>query len=305
MDFLLTHWRLGAIAALFFLGVLSRRAGWAGEAQGRWLLSFVFHVGLPLLIFGALAGVPMAREHALLPVAAVGVALIGWGVATLAGRRLGLSRAGQGSLALSAMSMNISMIYPFAALSLAAEPFAELVMFDMGHAVLAWTVTTVVACRYGGHRDDIPVLLLRTLAAPPLWVLFISLLLNFADAPIPADWLTHTLRLGQACVLLVPLAMGLLVSARGLRRTEVWHAVAIRSVLGLLAGVAIGASLVGLWGFDEQMARVVALGAAAPIGFTAVVLSAREGLDIELTASAAAIAVFAGALWIPLAVTFV
>ena len=305
MDFLLAHWRLAAIAALFFVGVLARRAGWAGERQGRWLLNFVFHVGLPILIFGALAGVPMAREHVLLPVAAMGVALAGWAVAALAGKRLDLPRPAKGSLALCAMSMNISMIYPFAALSLAAEPFAELVMFDMGHAVLAWTVTTVVACRYGGHRDDIPVLLLRTLAAPPLCVLFIALLLNLADAPIPADWLTGTLRVGQACVLLVPLAMGLLVNARGLRRPEVWYAVGIRSALGLLVGLTLGWALVGTWGFDEQMARVVALGAAAPIGFTAVVLSARESLDIELAATAAAIAVFAGALWIPLAVTFV
>lgn len=305
MDFLLTHWRLAAIAALFFGGVLFRRTGWAGEAQGRWLLNFVFHVGLPILIFGALASVPMAPEHALLPVAAVVVALVGWGAAALLGRRLALPRTGRGSLALCAMSMNIAMIYPFAALSLAAEPFAELVMFDMGHALLAWTVTTVVACRYGGHRDDIPVLLLRTLAAPPLWVLIIALLLNFADAPIPSSWLTLTLRAGQACVLLVPLAMGLLASARGLRRVEAWYAVAIRSGLGLVVGLLLGGACVGTWGFDEQMARVVALGAAAPIGFTAVVLSARENLDIELTASAAAIAVFAGALWIPLAVTFV
>ena len=48
-------------------------------------------------------------------------------------------------------------------------------MFDMGHALLVWTVTTVVACKYGGHADDIPVLLRRTLLAPPLWVLFIAL----------------------------------------------------------------------------------------------------------------------------------
>ncbi|HUQ10307.1 MAG TPA: hypothetical protein VM146_08315 [Steroidobacteraceae bacterium] len=305
MDFLLTHWRLAAIAALFFLGIALRRAGWAGEAQGRWLLSFVFYIGLPILIFGALAGVPMAREHALLPVAAVGVALIGWAVATLVSRRFGLPPAGQGAMAVSAMSMNISMIYPFAALSLAAEPFAELVMFDMGHAVLAWTVTTVVACKYGGHRDDIPVLLLRSLASPPLWVLAVALAVNLIDLPIPQSFLSNTLRVGQGCVLLVPLAMGLLVSARGLRRAEVWSTVAIRSALGLGAGLALGRALVGTWGFDEQMARVVALGASAPIGFTAVVLSAREGLDIELTASAAAIAVFAGALWIPLAVTFV
>lgn len=305
MDFVLTHWRLAAIAALFFLGVLLRRAGWAGEAQGRWLLNFVFFVGLPILIFGALAGVPMAREHVLLPVAAVCICLFGWGAATLIGRRFALPRAGQGSLALCAMSMNISMIYPFAALSLAPERFAELVMFDMGHAVMAWTVTTVVACKYGGHREDIPVLLLRTLAAPPLWVLALALALNFADAPIPQEVLTNILRVGQGCVLLVPLAMGLLVSARGLRRPEVWSAVAVRSGLGLIAGLALGWALKGHLGFDDSMARVVALGAAAPIGFTAVVLSAREGLDIELTASAAAIAVFAGALWIPLAVTFV
>jgi predicted permease len=305
VEFLLAHWRLAAIAALFFLGAGLRRAGWAGESQGRGLLNFVFNIGLPILIFGALAGVPMSGEHALLPVAAVCVALVGWGVAAWLGRRLALSRPGRGSLALCSMSMNISMIYPFAALSLAPEPFAELVMFDMGHAVLAWTVTTVVACKYGGHRDDIPVLLLRTLAAPPLWLLAIALALNFTDAPIPQKLLDRALTLGQACVLLVPLAMGLLVNARGLRRREVWLAVVIRSVVGLAAGLTLGWAFDGLWGFDAQMARVVALGAAAPIGFTAVVLSAREDLDIELTASAAAVAVFAGALWIPLAVTFV
>jgi predicted permease len=305
VDSLLMHWRLAAIAALFFLGVILRRLGWAGDVQGRWLLNFVFFIGLPILIFGALAGLPMAREHLLLPVAAVCVSLFGFGVAVWVARRFALSRVGEGSLALCAMSMNVSMIYPFAALSLAPEPFAELVMFDMGHAVMAWTVTTVIACKYGGHRDDIPVLLLRTLAAPPLWVLALALGLNFADAPIPQEFLGVVLRVGQGCVLLVPLAMGLLVSARGLKRPEVWSAVAIRSLLGLGVGLALGWLLLGIWGFDAQMARVVALGAAAPIGFTAVVLSAREGLDIELTASAAAIAVFAGAVWIPLAVTFV
>jgi predicted permease len=134
-----------------------------------------------------------------------------------------------------------------------------------------------------------------------LWVLAFALVLNIADAPIPQAFLDTTLRTGQACVLLVPLAMGLLVSARGLRRPEVWSAVGLRSGMGLLLGLGLGWAL----GFTGETARVVALGSAAPIGFTAVVLSAREGLDIELTASAAAISVFAGALWIPLAVPFV
>lgn len=301
MEFLAQHWRLAAVAALFFLGVVARRAGWAGEAQGRSLLAFVFNIGLPILIFGALAGVPLEREHAVLPVIAIGISLAGWGAAAFAARRFGLPRTGEGAMVLCAMSLNNSMIYPFAALSLGAAAFSQLVMFDMGHALLVWTVTTVVACKYGGHADDIAVLLRRTLLAPPLWVLFIALGLNLGAAPIPGEFLHGVLVVGQVTMLAVPLAMGLLVNARGLRRPEVITAVALRSGFGLL----IGTLLVWLFGLSGTGASIALIGAAAPIGFTAVVLSAREGLDLDLAASAAAISVFLGSLWIPLAMTFV
>ena len=301
MELVAANWRLAAVAALFFIGVFARRMSWAGAQQGRALLAFVFNVGLPILIFGALAGVPLAREHALLPVAATCISLAGWGAAAFVARRFALPRTGEGAMVLCAMSINNSMIYPFAALSLGATAFSQLVMFDMGHAVLVWTVTTVVACKYGGHADDIPVLLRRTLAAPALWVLFIALALNLAHAPIPRDLLHGILVVGQWLVLLVPLAMGLLVSARGLRRPEVITAVALRSGFGLLVGLL----LVWLFGLSGTGAAIALIGAAAPIGFTAVVLSAREGLDLDLAASAAAVSVFLGSLWIPLAMMFV
>ena len=92
-----------------------------------------------------------------------------------------------------------------------------------------------------------------------------------------------------------------LVSAAGMRRPEAITSVALRTGFGGL----VGFTLALLFGLTGTAAGVAALGAAAPIGFTAVVLSAREGLDLELTASAAAISVFLGSLWIPLAVTFV
>jgi predicted permease len=301
IDWLMDHWRLAAIAALFFLGVVLRRSGLAGAAQGRWLLGFVFHVGLPVLIFGALAGATLAREHALLPAVAVATALIGWAAATFFARRFGLPKKSEGAMTMCVMSMNISMIYPFASLSLGTVAFSQLVMFDMGHAVLAWTLTTVLACKYGGHSDDIPVLLRRTLAAPPLWILFLALGLNLGGAPISRDLLHQVLVAGQLLVLLVPLSMGLLVSAAGLGRREVITSVVLRSGLGGV--VAFGLALFA--GLEGTALGVAALGASAPVGFTAVVLSAREGLDLELTASAASISVFLGSLWIPFAVTLV
>jgi len=301
VDVLAANWRLAAVASLFFVGVATRRAGWAGQAQGRALLAFVFNIGLPILIFGALTGVPLAREHALLPVAAICISLAGWGAAAFAARRLSLPKTGEGALVLCAMSINNSMLYPFAALSLGAAAFSQLVMFDMGHAVLIWTVTTVVACKYGGHADDIPVLLKRTLAAPALWVLCIALLLNVGGAPVPRDWLHVILVVGQTLILLVPLAMGLLVSARALRRPEVLTAVVLRTVFGGIVGFA----LAHLFGLRGTGAAIALIGGAAPIGFTAVVLSAREGLDLDLAASAAAISVFLGTVWIPLAMMFI
>ncbi len=301
MDLIASNWRLAAVAALFFIGIAARRAGWGDELHGRRLLGFVFNIGLPILIFGALTGVPLAREHALLPVTAVVVALLGWAAAAFVARRFRLPKAGEGAMVVCAMSMNISLIYPFAALSFGADAFAQLVMFDMGHAILLWTVTTVVACKYGGHADDIPVLLKRTLAAPPLWMLFIALGLNVGGAPIPRDFLHGVLGVGQALVLLVPLAMGLLVSVRGLKRPETLSAVALRSGLGGL--LAFG--LARLFGLEGTSAAIAVIGAAAPIGFTAVVLSAREELDLDLAASAAAISAFLGSIWIPVAVLLV
>jgi predicted permease len=261
----------------------------------------VFNIGLPILVFGALTGVPLAREHALLPVAAICISLAGWGAAAFVARRFGLPKTGEGAMALCAMSMNNSMLYPFAALSLGAAAFSELVMFDMGHAAMVWTVTTVVACKYGGHADDIPVLLKRTLATPALWVLFLSLGLNLGGAPIPRDFLHVVLVVGQCLILLVPLSMGLLVSARGIRRPEVISAVVLRSGFGLVVGLA----LVWLFQLRGTSAAIALLGAGAPIGFTAVVLSAREGLDLDLAASAGAISVFLGSLWIPIAMMFI
>ena len=98
--------------------------------------------------------VPLVREHALLPITAICTSLAGWAAAAFVARRFALPKIGEGAMVLCAMSINVSMVYPFAALSLGAAAFSQLVMFDMGHALVVWTVTTVVACKYGGHADD-------------------------------------------------------------------------------------------------------------------------------------------------------
>jgi predicted permease len=301
LDFITTHWRLIALGALFFIGVAVRRMGAAGPDHGRKLLAFVMNVGLPPLIFGALGGMKLEREYALLPLAAILVMLCTWAAAVFTARRLRVARVTEGAMVMCALSMNISMVYPFAALGLTAHAFSQLVMYDMGHAVMVWTFSSVLACKYGGHTDDIPVLLKRSLAAPPMWALAIALVLNVSSAPVPPEVFKWSLTLGQVLVLIVPFAMGLLVSLRGLGRREVAVTVVLRSVVGGL----VGFLLTLLLGLEGSAAGVVVLGAAAPIGFVAVVLSSREELDLELAASAAAISVFLASFWLPIAMLLV
>jgi predicted permease len=74
-------------------------------------------------------------------------------------------------------------------------------------------------------------------------------------------------------------------------------ALALRIVLGLVLGLTLA------WAFElEGLTRaVLILGAAAPIGFSAVVFADREGLHRDLAASAASISVLLGLVYVPLA----
>ena len=76
---------------------------------------------------------------------------------------------------------------------------------------------------------------------------------------------------------------------------------ALRSGFGALMGLTLGY----VFGLQGSAGAIAIVGGAAPIGFTAVVLSSREGLDLDLAATAAAISVFLGSLWIPLAMALV
>ena len=101
-------------------------------------------------------------------------------------------------------------------------------------------------------------------------------------------WLVEVLRLvGQSILLLVIVALGVLFDARLLGDRRVIVALALRVLLGLALGLLLA------WIFDLQglTRAVLVLGAAAPIGFSAVVFADREGLHREMAASAASISV--------------
>ncbi|MEJ0100950.1 MAG: hypothetical protein WDO12_15095 [Pseudomonadota bacterium] len=77
----------------------------------------------------------------------------------------------------------------------------------------------------------------------------------------------------------------------------------VPAIIGLrmLVGLALGWVCVQVFGLTGLTRAVILLGAAAPIGFNAVVLADMEKLNRELAASAASISVLIGLVYAPLA----
>jgi predicted permease len=289
--------RIALLIGLFAAGLLARRRGWLAPPQAGFMLRLVITAGLPALFIADVSRIELRTDLAALPVSSLAIMVITLGVSLWVGRAMNLTRPEQGALTLCGISINNGFLFPFVIAAWGAEAFAQLALFDFGHVIGQSTFVYALAAWYGGHGASVRGILRRIFSFPPLWAVLVALALNASDTALPG-WLVSILRtVGQAVLLLVIVALGVLFDARLLRDGRVLAALALRIALGLALGLVLA------WVFDlEGLTRaVLVLGAAAPIGFSAVVFADREKLHRELAASAASISVLLGLVFVPLA----
>jgi predicted permease len=289
--------RIALLIGLFGAGLIARRRGWLAPPHAGAMLRLVVTLGLPALFLADVSRIPLRPDLVALPVSGLAIMVVTLGASLLAGRAMRLPRPEQGSVSLCAVSINNAFLFPFVIAAWGQEAFAQLALFDFGHIVGQSTFVYMLAAWYGGHGASFVTVARRALAFPPLWALVLALTLNVSDVALP-DWLAGILRLvGQSVLLLVIVALGVLFDARLLRDGRVMVTLALRIVLGL----ALGLSLAWLFDLEGLTRAVLVLGAAAPIGFSAVVFADREHLHRELAASAASISVLLGLAYVPVA----
>jgi predicted permease len=286
---------LAAIALLFLAGVLLRRLGWFEARHAARLLWIVVNVGLPALILGTLSRVRIDAALLVLPAIASAVMLIAGAGAWAAARLLNRPRRTEGALVISAMAMNLVFVFPFVSLGWGAEALARTVIFDIGNAVTQWTLVYFLAARYGGGAVHVVAAVRRVALAPPFVAILIAIMLNRLAPPLWPPLVDGLRLLGQGLTLLVVLAVGLLFEARRLAAAEVLTAVSLRCGLGLAAGMLLASAL----GLDRSLAAVAIVGCTAPVGFSAVVMAEREGLDVGLAAAAVSLSALVALILLP------
>jgi predicted permease len=289
--------RLLLLIALFAAGYLARRLNWLAPPHAGRMLQLVITVGLPALFLADVSRIELRADLVALPISAVLIILASWGLALFTGRLMKLQPPQQGAMSICAMSINNGFLFPFVIAVWGQVGFAQLALFDFGNALCQGSLVYAVAAAYGGHGAGLAAIARKVLGFPPLWALLVALLLNVADVALPG-WLTTLLgTVGQLILLLVIVALGVLFDARLMRDSRVLATLALRIALGL----ALGYACVLLFGLEGMTRAVVLLGAAAPIGFSAVVIANRENLDRPLAASAASISVLLALAYVPLA----
>lgn len=287
---------ISPVILAFLMGVGLQRFGVLDKHHASKLLRVVVNIGLPALILASISRIELSVELSLLPLAAVLTLLCTWPVVTVAGKWLGLPKPTMGSFVIGPMIMNMGFVFPFVIAAWGAEGFALIALFDFGNGLIVLTLVYALSCWYGANESHWQHVVKDILIFPPFVALFIAMVINGADLPVP-DMLADGLHeVGRVIILLIPLALGIYFDPRVADTLAVATAVAIRIGLGLV----LGFLWVELFEFEGLMRAVVLIGTAAPVGFNTLVFAAQHHLNKEFAASIASVSLILGLCYLPL-----
>lgn len=283
------------ILLIFVLGLALRRSGVVQREDGGLLLKLFFYAALPALIVLSVSEVELTPDLIFLPFGAVLTHVVTLSVALLIGRRLQVERQALGVVLVGSMIMNGAFVYPFLLIRFGAPGLAQAALFDLGNVVMVVSVAYTLAYRYGDAGKKGGSALKRLVLSPPVWALTLSLVLRATQIQIPDVFATFLQSIADMTTPLLMLALGIYFSPRLVQPGLLTLTVLTRMGVGLLCGLFFGA-LFGLQGVPRV---VMAMAAAAPVGFNALTFSSLAKLDVDFAASVVSVSVLLGMIYMP------
>jgi predicted permease len=279
------------IFVFFLVGLVLRKSGIVRRDLADLLLRIVFHMTLPVLAFLAVADASLDVDSIFLPFIGFSVNAVCLGGAFAYCRLTGSAWREAGTVLLGSSVANMVFTFPFIVAVLGESALVDAVLFDLGNAVFVASVANSLAIRLG-QNDSVAVrgALMRLLRTPLFIALVAAIILNFGGLRVPELLATLLSPIGKLTVPLTIVALGLSFSAINLSGSRAFFTVMLRMVCGLAGGL----FLIAIFGLEGGTALVVAVSAAAPIGFSAVTLTAVARLDTGQITAAVSLSVLIG-----------
>jgi len=290
---------LGVVLTCFAAGLLAQRLVPRTRGLIGPLDHLVLSVTLPALIVATLPDLSLGADLAVPVGAAWGCVALAAGVISLAGRRLGWSRATVGTLLLVTPLGNTTFLGLAMVESLLGRAeLARALAFDQLGSFLGLAVYgSIVAARWGAGEGGWRQMGGRLLRFPPFLAVLGSFALRAIDVPEGVDAL-----LGDVGQLVAPLAM-LTVGLRfrlaraGHSRQAALFCLGVK--MGLMPLAVLGAAAVA-GGLDDPAWTASVLEAGMPPMVTAGVVAAQADLDGELATTVVGVGLLLALVTVPL-----
>lgn len=283
---------LGAVA----VGAWCVHNKWVKPETAKHLLWLIFWVGLPITIVGSILSVQFTTVDLVLPMIAAGVAMVCMIGAYLVSYLLNLPRQIAGVIIVGSMIMNTNFTISFIGAWYGQPGVATFSIFDIGNILSLFLIAYPIALMYGGSKVKIKDIIIKTLSVPTVWALFIALALNLNGILLPPTFRTVAQYLSLGIFTIVMFTLGLLIN-QGLHRSKfIWLGLALRYIVGGLAGWWISTVL----GLEGLMRAIVIIGSASPNGYTTLIYARMAKLDQKFAASMISTSLLIGLLVTPI-----
>jgi predicted permease len=287
------------VIAIFFLGYLLKRLHLLKKEDADLFLKLAFYVAIPAFILLSVANIKLSTNIIFLPIISSAIILITFGISFIIGKQFGLNRSSFGVFLVGTMIMNVGFAYPFIIAAYGNEGLARASIFDFANALITFTFTFYLACKYGKNKKSQSVTK-KILYSIPIWALFIALLINFTKFSIPTVGVNFLQTLGNLTIPLVMISLGIYFNPKIVKFWPLASMIFIRMFIGFLLGLFF-VYLFRLQGLDRL---IVLICASAPIGYNTLTFSSMENLDKEFAASVISYSILIGLILIPILIFF-
>ena len=288
--------KLLPVFGFFVFGIILNSFRLIPQRYGGKLLMFMFYITLPALILVKLTEFSIGFDKFYLPLLNIGINLTCMLVMILVTRKMSIDRKTLGVMLVSSMILNNIITFPFVLTILGDQAFTEVIIFDIGNALMTITLTYIVAFRFGPETAGFRKVIINMLKLPAIWALVLAMYLNFKIIHLPEPIVNILQPLGSLMSPLILISLGIYFTPR----IKQFPLVAITVFVRMFVGLLVGFSLANVFDLQGSTYMIVVLCSAAPIGFNAVTYASLAKLDMEFATSAVSFSILIGMISSPL-----
>ena len=268
------------------------------------LSTAVFHVFLPALAFGLIAGATMDWSFIAIPLTAAAATLaclaVGYGLYHFIPGLRQIPPRALGVLLLSSAFGNITYLgLPVITEMLGQQYGYVAILYDLlATTPILLTLGVFIAARTGsGKAVSLRASLRKVLLLPPLWGVAAGLAIHLLPVRVPALILDTVTLMGRAVIPIMIFTVGLALDFRDLRRLPLaLPALAVK----LFLAPALTWWAASLLGISGNVLQALVLEGAMPVMVLSLVIADEFGLDVPLAATCIAVSTVASLFTAPL-----